>query len=43
MSKDSPERIRELADFAQRLAPDGVDYELWRVLAQRRRQSGSER
>jgi hypothetical protein len=43
MSKDRPERIRELAALAQRLAPDGVDYELWRVLAQRRRQAGSER
>jgi hypothetical protein len=43
MSKDRPERIRELANLAQRLAPYGVDYELWRVLAQRRRQAGSER
>jgi hypothetical protein len=43
MKSDSPERIRELAVLAQRLAPDGVDYELWRVLAQRRRQAGSER
>jgi len=43
MSKDTPQRIRDLADLAQRLAPAGADYELWRVLAQRRRQAGSER
>jgi hypothetical protein len=43
MTKDSPERILELAALAQRLAPDGVNYELWRVLAQRRRQADSER
>jgi hypothetical protein len=41
--KDTPARVSELTALAQRLAPDGADYELWRLLAARRRRADSER